>query len=337
VEITRSGRTLRNVVASLAGAGPVAEETVIVGAHYDHLGRGGWGSLAIGANEEIHNGADDNASGTAVLLEVARQLAARGEPLRRRVLFIAFSAEELGLIGSRRYVQDPLVPLQQTVGMLNLDMVGRLRKDRLTIYGTGTAAEWDAWIPPAAATRELTILPRPGGYGPSDHATFYERGIPVLHFFTGFHAEYHRPGDDAPLVNVPGLRRIAGLVADLVVQTADAETRLKPASSQSIPLLAEMYGVGELLNGSEPDGQPRLGVYLDDAASDRGVIVTRIVQRGAAERAGLRAGDRLLRLDDHAVATLDDVRSYVGERKRGDSVTVEFERQGIRREVRVTL
>lgn len=336
VGLSKEGRTLRNVVASLEAEGPLARQTLIIGAHYDHLGRGGWGSLAIGANDEIHNGADDNASGTAVLLEIARQLASRSEPLRRRVLFIAFSAEELGLIGSAKYAQDPLVPLSDTVAMLNLDMVGRLRDGKLTVYGTGTAAEWPALIDHANAPLGLTIKRNSGGYGPSDHATFFERGIPVLHFFTGFHNQYHRPTDDADLLNVAGMRQIAGLVRDIAVELAQADKRPTSTGSQAAFDFAEFGDFDEEPELSIPDDRPLLGVALGPL-QDGGIVVQRLIRNSAAEQHGIRAGDVLLAIDGKPAISSDAVIQALRDHPRESSLKVSLKRRGVELELDIPL
>jgi glycosyltransferase involved in cell wall biosynthesis len=338
VGLSREGRTLRNVVASLEGSGPLSEETIVIGAHYDHLGLGGYGSLAIGANAEIHNGADDNASGTAVLMEVARELASRQEPLRRRVLFIAFSAEELGLIGSKRYTQDPVVPLDRTIAMLNLDMVGRMNKGRVTIYGTGTAAEWPALIDRASTAQALTIARRPGGYGPSDHASFFEHGIPVLHFFTGFHPQYHRPSDDSDLLNLQGMRRIAAMVRDITVDLAQADARPTRSNSQGAFDLSEFIegddsGLGLELLASD---RPRLGVVLEPAEKG-GVIVKRILRSTAAERHGIRPGDVIRQVAGKDVNSAADVSEVLKQHKAGEKLTVRLTRRDVELELEITL
>lgn len=210
----------RNVVAVLPGSDSLAAaEYVIVGAHYDHLGLGGEGSLAEGEGR-IHNGADDNASGTAALLEVARAVS-RTRPARS-VVFVAFTGEERGLWGSRFFVEQPTVPLGRTVAMINLDMVGRLEDRPLTVSGTGTARGWLELLARANASipRPLEFESHPSGSGPSDHASFEAAGIPVLHFFTGTHPDYHRPGDDWEKIDGAGLDRIIELVSALVVTLA---------------------------------------------------------------------------------------------------------------------
>lgn len=336
VAASRSGWTLRNVVATLPGHGKAADEALVVGAHYDHLGRGGWGSLASRDTDAIHNGADDNASGTAVLLEVARQLAASPEPLQRRVVFVAFSAEELGLIGSRKYVQSPLVPLSQTIGMLNLDMVGRLRGDKLTVYGTGTAVEWPSWLAEAATPHKLLIIPRPSGFGPSDHASFYDRGIPVLHFFTGFHPEYHRPGDDVSLLNISGMRRIARMMTDLIRLIDAHPTRPRMTSVDEASILANLGDAGAITARDRENG-PRLGVVLDETELPEGVLIKQILKFSPAEQAGLRPGDIILKLNGETVQSIEQLQQVINSLERGRQLKIEFDRRGTRREIEMTL
>lgn len=219
-DLRPSASEARNVVAVLPGSdSSVASEYVIVGAHYDHLGLGGGGSLAEGEGR-IHNGADDNASGTAALIEVARSVSRAR--LARTVVFIAFTGEERGLLGSRFFVEQPTVPLGRTVAMINLDMVGRLEDRPLTVNGTGTAASWPELLARANASmpESLDLESQPSGSGPSDHASFHAAGIPVLHFFTGTHPDYHRPGDDWERIDALGLERIIELVSTLVVTLA---------------------------------------------------------------------------------------------------------------------
>lgn len=171
----------------------------------------------------VHNGADDNASGVAALLEVARTLSGRPKPPARTIVFVAFAGEELGLLGSAHYVAQPPIPLEQTIAMLNFDMVGRLRDNKLIVGGAGTATEFDGWINHANTRVGLDIAQLPGSVGPSDHQSFVSKGIPALHFFTGFHEEYHRPEDDFPLLNAGGIVRAAELAAGLVDELAKVE------------------------------------------------------------------------------------------------------------------
>ncbi len=292
-DLLASSRDLKNVLAALHGESDDTRETVVVGAHYDHLGYGGgWGSLAPWTNE-VHNGADDNASGTAVMLEVARQLAARDEKLRRRVLFIAFTAEESGLIGSEFFVRHPLASQDDYIAMINLDMVGYLRQQRLEISGTGTAREFESLVMELGSQHSLRITVDPSGYGPSDHASFHARGVPVLHMFTGFHENYHRPSDDAEHVNYAGMRQITQLTVDLVVRLANAERRPTPTSARR--------EVGVIAARGNTSRQRPLGIQGDGSFAGPGVLVSKVTSRSPAERAGIRAGDVILKVNQSDV------------------------------------
>ncbi|HYW05654.1 MAG TPA: M20/M25/M40 family metallo-hydrolase [Longimicrobium sp.] len=214
----------RNVAARVDGTDPALRgEVVVVGAHLDHVGRGSFGSR--GMEGAIHNGADDNASGTAAVLELARRLAAR--PARRTVLVVAFDAEELGLVGSRHFVDNPPVPIGTVVGMVNLDMVGRLRDDRLTLYGVESAPGLRALAAEAAAGTGLELRPVARSSGASDDAAFARRRIPTIHLFTGRHADYHAGGDDAERINIAGLARITDYAEKLLRAIADRDQRLR--------------------------------------------------------------------------------------------------------------
>lgn len=332
----RVGRKLKNVLASVTGEGDKAEQTIVVGAHYDHLGRGGYGSLSFSGERDIHNGADDNASGTAVMLEVARQLSARKKPLARRVLFAGFSGEELGLVGSKRYVREPVVPLNKTVAMLNLDMVGRLREGKLTIYGGETSPIWPKLLDDSLAAKDFSISRRAGGFGPSDHASFYEKGIPVLHFFTGFHPQYHRPGDDAELLNIEGMRQITNLVVELVVALADPE--MQPSHrAQSEPLLTDASpGIfDDVLAGRSGRRPSMLGVVLGPVVDGSGLVIDRTLPGSLAQKFGIRVGDMIYELDGKPVKSSDDMIAIVRSKKPNDELKLLIERNGVKLEVKV--
>ncbi len=325
-EVVLSRRTfaLKNVLGELPGGGDLADETVVLGAHYDHLGQGGAASLAPWT-KATHNGADDNASGTAALLELARQLAARRDPRRcRRFLFVAFSAEEMGLVGSERFVGAPPVPLSSMAAMLNLDMVGRLRSERLTISGVGTAREFESLARRLATRHRLHPRLDASGYGPSDHATFAARGIPVLHFFTGLHEDYHRPSDDFERLEIPGLRRIVELVAEMALELGQAERRPTPTGESLADLLGSPSPLRPLPSdrqaarnlaapqspveaaqppaASAPTARRGLGIVIAERP-DSGVVIQRVQPGSIAEQAGMRAGDRILGVGKVNVAT----------------------------------
>ena len=310
---------VKNVVAVLEGEGPTAEETIVVGAHYDHLGRGETGSLASGS-KDIHNGADDNGSGTAALVEVARQLAGRGKKLPRRVVFIAFTGEERGLLGSGHYVHDPLVPMEKTVAMLNMDMVGRMKNDELVIYGTGTAKNFDRLIDELNERHGFTIKREPGGFGPSDHSSFYAQKIPVLHFFTGLHNDYHRPSDDAEKLNLAGVRRVSEMVAEAVVRIAEADERPEYQQAQRESLRSEDPVAGD---------RPYFGSIPNLSGGDaEGYAIQGVGSGSPAEKAGLQAGDVIIRLGDNKIGNLADFDSALRKFKADEKVPVIVRRDG---------
>ncbi len=198
--------TTANVIGYLPGTDPALKDQVVVlGAHFDHLGMGGEGSGSLQPDTiAIHHGADDNASGTAGLLELAQAFASARTTLKRGLVFAFFSGEELGTLGSAHYVNNPPIPLSQTASMVNMDMVGRLAGRELTVYGTGTSPGWNALLARENADSTFTIKSVPDGFGPSDHAQFYGKDIPVLFFFTGTHSDYHRPSDTWDKINYEG-------------------------------------------------------------------------------------------------------------------------------------
>ncbi len=311
--VERVDAEVKNVVAVLEGDGSLAEETIVIGAHYDHLGRGGAGS-AMPGSKDIHNGADDNASGTAALIEVARQLVAREKKLPRRVVFVAFTGEERGLIGSARYVREPLVPLEKTIAMLNMDMVGRLVDDKLIVYGTGTAAEWEGILNELNEKHAFKITRHPEGFGPSDHSSFYAKNIPVLHYFTGTHKDYHRPTDDTDKVNVPGIRRVGELVAETAINLAEAD---KP------PTYKEAKGKPQGGGGGD---RPYFGSIPDFSQDQPGYALTGVTKGGPAEKGGLLAGDIIIQLGESKVGNLEDFDSALRKFKAGDKAPVTVKR-----------
>lgn len=226
-DVVRQEVAIQNVVGVLEGAGPLADQTLVVGAHYDHLGRG----TQSPAGGEIHNGADDNASGVALLMELAGHYASRPTPPPRRMVFVAFTGEELGLLGSAHYVAHPVVPLESTVAMFNLDMVGRLTDNRLIVSGAETARQFSDLLDDVNERHGFDLVKVPGGMGPSDHASFCSKQIPVLHFFTGLHNDYHRPSDDVALLNLDGMTRVYQYARDLVDEVLESPAR--PEYSQS--------------------------------------------------------------------------------------------------------
>jgi len=315
VDVVRKTAALKNVVAVLEGEGPLADETIVIGAHYDHIGTTETGRprsrppSSASDEDRIYNGADDNASGTAALIEIARSLAGRPEKLRRRVVFIAFSGEERGLLGSAHYVAHPLFPLEKTVAMLNLDMVGRLRDDKLTVMGSGTAKEFDLLLDKINQRHGFTLSRSPGGFGPSDQASFCGKNIPVLHFITGMHSDLHRTSDEFEKLNVPGMRRVSRFVEEVAVALANAEERPRYVS---IP------------RGRTPRGghRPYLGTIPDFAAQEDGYGIAEVIPGGPAEKAGLRSGDVVIQFGQSKIGNLQDITSALSKHKPGDRVKV---------------
>ncbi|MEI6240295.1 MAG: M28 family peptidase [Planctomycetia bacterium] len=311
VTIERKEAESRNVLAVLPGTG--GAETVVLGAHYDHLGFGGVNSAAPGETA-VHHGADDNASGTAMLVEVARILAAEG-PFPRTILFVAFSGEERGLLGSAHYTANAAVPLSDTASMVNLDMVGRLDGDKVVVHGTGTGTGLDALVDRLVATHGFEVAKEPGGFGPSDHSSFYARKIPVLHLFTGSHTDYHRPTDTADKLNYAGMVRLTRLVADLVKELATAPER--PAY---VEVASKMFARG--------GDRPYFGSIPDFGKPGKGYAITGVTKDSPAARGGLQGGDVIIRLGDSAVTGLEDFDSALRKHKAGDTVPVVVQRAG---------
>jgi len=322
----------RNVAALLPGSDPdLANEIVVVGAHYDHLGMGGPGSLAPG-EVVVHNGADDNASGTAALLEVARSLADGPAP-RRPVLFLAFSGEERGLLGSGHFVAAPTLSLDAAVGMLNMDMVGRLRENRLTVFGVGTAPEWPSLLEGANASlaAPFELITSPDGYGPSDHSSFYGAGIPVLHFFTNTHAEYHRPDDDVATLEMDGLERVALLVSALTADLAGVESG---AAVQDLSLVETEPP--EPSEGGRGYG-PYFGSIPDMSSQDYGVRLTGVREGSPADAAGLEGGDVIVGFGGSEVSDIYTYTYALRELNPGDPVDVIVMRDGRRMTLQAVL
>jgi Tol biopolymer transport system component len=328
VDLMRRTRPAANVVGVLrAGAPDRLPGAVVVGAHYDHLGLGGHGSLAPDAHQP-HLGADDNASGTAALLAVARILAAQRDRLRRDVYLVAGSGEEEGPLGSIAFTRHPPdgLRLAGVVAMLNMDMVGRLRGNQLSVLGGETAAEWRQLVPAACARELLGCTLGGDGYGPSDHSPFYAAGVPVLHFFTGAHEDYHKPSDTPDKINAVGGARIAMLVADVAREAAAQPARLTYQAAPAPAPAGDVRSYGASL-GTVPD-------YAGDGRP--GVLIGGVRPEGAAERAGMRRGDLLIELAGTPIRDIYDFMYVLQRSKPGDTVKAVVDRGGKRLELAVT-
>jgi hypothetical protein len=313
---------VKNVIACLDGAGPLANETVIVGAHYDHLGRGERGTKDLG-NTAIHYGADDNASGTAALLELARRYGGQMNREGRRLVFIAFTGEERGLFGSLHYCDNPPFPLKGTVAMLNMDMVGRVRadekskKDKLVVGGVGSAKNFEKLLDETNRKFDFQLEKSKSGTGPSDHTSFYLSNVPVYFFFSGDHPEYHTPKDRPETINVAGIAKVTDLVEQMATSVATAKER-----PEYVP------GMGSSMSGGAGGG-PKLGVMPQyDDAETRGMGIGGVVPGGAAEAAGLKKGDRITAIAGKPVKNVQDYMKEMSGLKRGDPVELTIERDG---------
>lgn len=324
VAIEPSSRTSNNVLGVLPGRGTLADETVILGAHYDHVGMGGAGSLAPGTIA-IHNGADDNASGTAALLAAAAQLKIQldAEVNHRRMLFIAFTGEERGLLGSKHYVRHPFYSLEKTAAMINLDMVGRLRDNELTVYGTGSADTMDSVVERANASLvrrgdAFSLFKVTTGYGPSDHQSFYEAGVPVLFYFTGLHNDYHRPSDDFDKIDFGGLTRITDIVTESCRLIAISPQRPRYVETEKkFKIRWQKTAI--------------LGVSLSDVESELGspmVFISALLPGGPATTAGIKEGDQLIQIGKDSVQRSGEVLSSMRGRRPGEKLDLRVIRSG---------
>ncbi|MBI2797569.1 MAG: M28 family peptidase [Gemmatimonadetes bacterium] len=317
-----------NVMSVLRGSDPaLRDEYVIVGAHMDHLGRSSESALDPDAKDAIRNGADDNASGTAAVMELARLFARH--PARRSIVFTTFSGEELGLLGSAYWADHPPVPLDKVMAMVNFDMVGRLKNDKLIVYGVATATELPAIVDSANAAPRLAISAQGDGFGPSDHSSFYAKNVPVLHFFSDLHDDYHRATDDVEKINAGGEARIVG-VAERVIRTlADRDKRLT-----FVKAAAPVASGGSSRTGSNV----YLGSIPDMASSaEPGLRLSGVRAGSPADKGGLKTGDLIV---EFAGAKVTDIYSYTDalySKKPGDTVTIVVMRDGKRVNCTVTL
>ncbi len=321
------GVPAENVVALVPGRDPALRgEYVIIGAHFDHLGRASTNAMDPDAKDAIHNGADDNASGTAAVLELARIFAAR--PARRSIVVAHFTGEELGLLGSQWFVDHPPVPLDSVSAMVNFDMVGRLRNDKLIVYGVATARELPAIVDSANVEPRLVISAVGDGFGPSDQSSFYARGIPVLHFFTDLHEDYHRATDDAEKINSAGEAKVVTVAERVVRAIADRPARLTPVRVAAPPPVA----------GGREGTNVYLGSIPDMGASDvPGLRLSGVRGGSPADAAGLRAGDVIVELGGKVVKDLYSYSGALYSHKPGERVEIVFLRGGARHTATVTL
>jgi hypothetical protein len=328
VDIENTHATVNNVLAYLPGK---SDEYIILGAHYDHLGHGTFDSLAPSQIGQIHPGADDNASGTAGLLELARDLAPMKGKLQRGILFASFAGEELGLLGSAAWVKDPTRPLDQAVAMINMDMIGRINGDKVYIGGVGTGSTFAKVLETAKDDSHLNVELSQGGYAASDHTSFVAKRIPVLFFFSGLHSDYHKPSDTWEKINGDAAIRLLHVVQSVATQLADAPERPQFAATVE----ANPHS-GAVAGGGGGYG-PYFGSIPDFGEAENGVKFADVKPGSPAAKAGLKGGDILVQFGDKAIKNLYDFTDALRRSKVGDVVPVTVMRDGKELKVEVTL
>jgi len=322
------GTPTRNVVAVIPGTAATRGEIVVVGAHYDHLGMGGFGALDPDSTGRVHNGADDNASGTAALLEIGRILAHRRPA--RTVVLVAFSGEELGTLCSSYFVGHATPePIDSLYTMLNLDMVGRLRNARLLALGAATAREFPALLDSLNTPPRFDLRASGDGWGPSDHEVFFATRHPVLHFFTDLHEDYHRSTDDWPKLNVNGIAQVAQFVADLALVLADRSGPLTFVDAPRPQATAGGSGYGAYL-GTIPD-------MSGGVPNGQGVKITGVRAGSPAAQAGLAAGDVITTIGGKHIGNLYDMTDALRSHQPGDTVVIVSTRDGVERRATTVL
>ena len=316
VDIETTRATVNNVLAYLPGK---TDEYVIIGAHYDHLGYGNYDSLAPSQIGQIHPGADDNASGTAGVLELARLFAPMKGQLQRGILFASFAGEELGLLGSAHWVQEPTLPLDKAVAMLNMDMIGRIKDDKVYIGGIGTGSTLKPMLEKAEAKSNFKVEYSAGGYSASDHTSFVTKHIPVLFFFSGLHSDYHKPSDTWEKINPQAAARLVDVVGNTGLELAEASDR---------PTFVAVVEDKPLAGGSGGGYGPYFGSIPDFGQVENGVKFSDVKPASPAEKAGLKAGDILVQFGDKPIKNLYDFTDALRRSKVGDVVDVTVLRDG---------
>ena len=315
VDIETTRATVNNVLAYLPGK---SDEYVIIGAHYDHLGYGNADSLAPSQIGQIHPGADDNASGTAGVLELARLFAPMKGQLPRGILFASFAGEELGLLGSAHWVQNPTLPIDKAIAMLNMDMIGRIKDGKIFIGGVGTGSTFKTELEQASAGSNFKIEYSPGGYSASDHTSFVTKRIPVLFFFSGLHSDYHKPSDTWDKIDSQSAARLVDVVGKTALELTDAADR---------PTFVTVVEDKPLAGGGGGYG-PYFGSIPDFGQTENGVKFSDVKPGSPAAKAGLKGGDILVQFGDKPIKNLYDFTDALRRSKVGDVVDVTVIRDG---------
>jgi hypothetical protein len=303
-----------------------AENTIIIGAHYDHLGLGHDGnSLDANPKDKIHNGADDNASGVAGVIELANYFKNNGKKEKSNFLFLCFSGEELGLYGSKYFTEHPTIDLGKVTYMINLDMVGRLNPDtkHLSVSGSGTSPVWEPLLQ-KLSNDQVKIKTDSSGTGPSDHTSFYLKNIPVLHFFTGSHSDYHKPSDDWDKINYAGEAEVLKVIVQ-VIESLDAE-----------PKLAFLATKSKSMSGSRSSFKVTMGIMPSYTSDIEGLLVDGVSEGKPAQKAGVLAGDVIVQMGDIVIKDIQNYMDALGKFSKGDIIPVKLKRKGEEVTVNVT-
>jgi Zn-dependent M28 family amino/carboxypeptidase len=317
IESTRA--TVNNVLAYLPGK---TDEYVIIGAHYDHLGHGYYDSLAPSQIGQIHPGADDNASGTAGVLELARLLAPMKGQLQRGILFASFAGEELGLLGSAAWVKEPTLPLGKAVAMLNMDMIGRINDDKVYVGGVGTGAAFKSLLEQEQSKFTFKIEYSAGGYSASDHTSFVTKQIPVLFFFSGLHSDYHKPSDTWEKINAPSAAHLLDFIDDVALKIDSSSERT------AFVTVVEDQSADHVTSGGGSGYGPYFGSIPDFGQEVDGVKFSDVRPGSPAAKAGFKAGDILVQFGGKAIKNLYDFTDALRRSKIGDDVEVKVLRDG---------
>ncbi len=331
VDVVRTKATVNNVAAYLPGE---TSEYVVFGAHYDHLGLGDESSLAPDSIGEVHHGADDNASGTAGLIELARRYSQAATPTRRGALFLAFAGEEIGLLGSAHWVDSPTRPLDNASAMLNMDMIGRIDKGKAYIGGVGTAESFKPLVTQVSSKTSLEVDFSESGYSASDHTSFTAKGVPVLFFFSGLHGDYHKPSDTWEKINAASAVEMVGLIGDIGANLLSHQERPKFVKVE--PPKHAVGGHGESSGGGGGYG-PYFGSIPDFAQVPNGVRFADVRPGSPADKGGLKAGDILVQFGAKPITNLYDFTYALRESEVGQTVQIKAIRDSKEMEFEVTL
>ncbi len=326
--IVRKTVMVKNIIGVLEGKGPLAKEIVVIGAHYDHLGRGERGSLERDPKRQhmIHHGADDNGSGTVSVIELARRFASRKDYQGRTIVFMNFAGEEQGLLGSRYFCGHPTIPLDHVCTMVNLDMVGRLRADegstqgKLEIGGIGSARSFAAMVDELNKTYGFKLAKTTSAYGPSDHTSFAEKNIPVFFLFTGLHAQYHRPSDTVDTINFDGMKKIVDFTQQLASRLA------------TLPEKPQFVQTSRGSLGGIRASVPRIGFMPGnyDESTSKGVLIGGVTEGGPAAKGGIKKGDFIVEIAGKPIKNMTAYMTVMAEQKKGQPIEMVVERGGKR-------